>query len=61
MSKKHTGFKFPCHICKYKATLKGDLLRHKRSIHEGLRFTCDQCDFEGKQKTEDTFVDRFHE
>ena len=32
------GVKFPCSQCEYKATEKGKLLRHIKSIHEGVKF-----------------------
>ena len=35
-------------ILDYKATQKGNLLTHIKSIHEGLMFPCDQCDFKGR-------------
>ena len=41
----HEGVKFPCEQCDYKATEKGELLRHMKSIHEGVKFTCEQCDY----------------
>ena len=39
-----------CNQCDYKATLKGDLLKHIQSKHEGVKFPCDQCDFKAKGK-----------
>ena len=30
-------FKYPCDQCDYKATKKGTLLKHIRSMHEGVK------------------------
>ena len=42
--------KFHCGQCNYKATQKGDLLRHVKSIHEGVKYPCGQCDYKATQK-----------
>ena len=34
-----------------KATEKSSLLTHLRSIHEGVRHPCDQCDFRATHKS----------
>ena len=38
------------HQYDYKANFAGDLKRHVKSIHKGVRYTCDQCDYEATQK-----------
>ena len=37
--------KFQCHICKYRATLQGNLRIHGKAMHEGLTYKCDVCNF----------------
>ena len=32
------------------ATQKGDLLRHTKSIHEGVKFPCNQSDYKATQR-----------
>ena len=32
------------------ATQKEDLLSHIKSIHEGVKFPCEQCDYKATQK-----------
>ena len=27
-------------------TTKGDLARHKRGVHEGVKYPCDQCKYQ---------------
>ena len=34
----------------YKATWKSDLLKHIKSIHDGIKFPCDQCDYKATFK-----------
>jgi len=34
----------------YKATTKGNLKRHRQSIHERIKHPCDQCDYKAKKK-----------
>ena len=36
---------FPCPHCEYKATLKGNLQKHIKSVHEGQTFQCPQCEY----------------
>ena len=33
----HEGVKYPCEECEYQATQKGDLDRHRKSVHEGIK------------------------
>ena len=33
----HEGIKHECDYCDYKATQKGDLKRHKMSVHIGIK------------------------
>ena len=40
----------PCDQCDYIATQKSNLLRHKESKHEGVKFPCDQCDYKATEK-----------
>ena len=44
------GVKFPCDQCDYKATQKGDLLKHIKSLHEGVKIPCGQCDYKATEK-----------
>ena len=34
----------------HKATTRGNLTIHKQSIHEGVRYECDQCDYKATQQ-----------
>ena len=38
-NKSHTGVKYPCNFCVYKATTKRSLKRHIQSIHEKIKFS----------------------
>ena len=40
----HTGIKYPCDWCVYKATTKGNLKTHIQSVHEKIKYSCNQCD-----------------
>ena len=43
----HEGIKqnlHECDVCHKKISTKGDLLRHKNSVHEGQKFKCSLCD-----------------
>ena len=42
------GHMYQCNQCDYKASLKGTLSRHKKSIHEGIKFPCAQCDYKAR-------------
>ena len=42
--------KIPCDHCDYKATERGSLLKHIKSLHEGIKFPCEQCDHEDKME-----------
>ena len=41
----HEGIRYNCNICQYRATMKGDLTRHKESIHFKKRFPCQLCNY----------------
>ena len=41
---------FPCNQCNDKAPKKGNLAKHIKSIHEGIKFPCDQCDYKATEK-----------
>ena len=34
-----------CNQCEVQATQQGDLNKHKEAIHEGVMYTCNQCDY----------------
>ena len=34
----------------YKANAKRDLKRHIMSIHEGVKFSCDQCEYKASER-----------
>ena len=36
----HNNITHPCNICDYKATQKGSLERHKRSVHDKVKYPC---------------------
>ena len=36
---------FKCEVCKLKLSSKAMLKKHKKVIHEGLKFFCDECDY----------------
>ena len=38
-------------MCEHKATQKGDLQRHIKSIHVGQKIPCLQCEYRAAQKT----------
>ena len=44
------GQKFQCPHCEYKATQKGNLQNHIKSIHEGQKFQCPHCEYKASQK-----------
>ena len=37
--------------CDYKATQRGDLMKHTNSIHKGVSFSCDQCNYKTAQNS----------
>ena len=41
---------FDCDQCESKFTLKGNLMKHIKSIHEGQKYACNQCDFQATQR-----------
>ena len=44
MSAKKVIKKFECPVCDKVFTDKSNLLEHKKSIHQGVTYNCDQCD-----------------
>ena len=36
--------------CKNKSTVAGHLKTHVESIHEGVRYPCDQCNYKATEK-----------
>ena len=47
----HEGQKFQCPQCEHKATKKGHLQTHLKSVHEGQKFECTQCKYKATNKT----------
>ena len=41
---KHEGVTYDCDLCDYKAAQPGDLMRHKKSKHEGTEIKVKQED-----------------
>ena len=39
-------------ICDYKTNEKGHLKRHIESVHEQNKYSCDECDYKAKQKSD---------
>ena len=39
------GVKNGCDYCAYKATTKSRLQQHVKSIHEGVKYSCEFCDY----------------
>ena len=37
--------KLKCQLCDFLAWTKGDLNKHKKGVHEGLTYPCQQCDY----------------
>ena len=46
----HEGQKFQCPQCEYKASEKGSLKKHIKSIHEGQKFPCPHCEYKAAAK-----------
>ena len=46
----HESVKYPCNLCKYKATLKSSLKIHEISVHESAKYQCTQCDYKFTHK-----------
>ena len=40
--------KFSCNQCSFKTSRKQTLGIHVKSLHEGVRFNCDLCEFEAR-------------
>lgn len=47
VSKHSTGY--ACDKCSQTFSSRGSLTNHRRAIHEGIRFHCDECDFKSTQ------------
>ena len=41
---------FKCIQCSYQSAKKGEIERHRKSKHLGIKFTCEKCDFVCKAK-----------
>ena len=39
----HDGLKHSCENCGYKATVKNSLQQHVKSIHGGVKLSCELC------------------
>ena len=46
----HVIYKRPMFIQIVKVNFAGSLKEHVESIHEGVRYPCDQCDYKATQK-----------
>ena len=42
--------KYPCDQCDYKATYACNLASHKRTVHEGVYYTCSLCSYKSSRK-----------
>ena len=42
--------KYPCDQCDYKATYACNLASHKRTVHEGVYYTCSICSYKSSRK-----------
>ena len=42
---------YKCEDCQITFVHRGDLSRHKKSIHEGIRYECDKCDYMATQQS----------
>ena len=52
--------KYPCDICDYQATVKGDLKIHKESKHFGVKHPCSLCDYQATHKNSLTRYRKIH-
>ena len=43
------GVKFSCDQCEFVTRRTGDLNKHKRTVHEGVRFNCMYCTYSASQ------------
>jgi len=41
---------FPCDQCDYKATYACNLTSHKRTVHQGLYYSCSLCEYKSSRK-----------
>eukprot|EP00088_Acartia_fossae_P017411 TRINITY_DN19885_c0_g1_i3.p1 TRINITY_DN19885_c0_g1~~TRINITY_DN19885_c0_g1_i3.p1 ORF type:complete len:731 (-),score=137.92 TRINITY_DN19885_c0_g1_i3:424-2616(-) len=48
--KVHKGIRWPCDLCSYVGSYKGDLNRHKKIVHEGFSINCTMCEFTTPKK-----------
>ena len=39
-----------CDICGYQVSQKKSLARHKKIVHDGVRFSCRQCNYQATSK-----------
>ena len=39
---------YDCQECKFQATSRVRINRHQKSIHEGLKYKCIECNFKGR-------------
>ena len=42
--------KHNCDICGYQVSNKVSLARHKKIVHEGVKYHCRKCDFQGTSR-----------
>ena len=45
-AKDHVGVIYPCKLCSYKVTQKGELKEHQKLIHEGVKYIFKHCSYE---------------
>ena len=58
----HIGLKYFCDLCKYLASQKGNLDRHRKRVHEKFKYACHRCEFRTKQKISlANHINSFHE
>ena len=39
-----------CADCGYKSTHKSNIVKHKRSVHEGVKYPCNKCNFKASSE-----------
>ena len=61
-NKSHTGVRFPCNFCVFKATTKGSLKTHIQSVQERIKYSCNQCDHQATRQGDlKTHIQSVHE